>query len=150
MLWEDFLSQHPKALDCLRLARIGLDFFQSAKNACDIAVQNWGPAIECDGGDGARGVTADAGKGGQFVHAAGDPAAEISQNPLGGGVEIAGAGIIAQALPKAQNIMLRSHRQRGQVGKGFHKPAEVIRHGCHLGLLQHKLTDEHGIRFDGP
>ena len=65
-------------------------------------------------------------------------------------VEISRPGVIAETLPGAKHIVFRSACQSGEIGKP-QKPLVIIRDYRHdLGLLEHKLRDEDGVRITGP
>ena len=65
-------------------------------------------------------------------------------------VEISRPGVISEALPGAKHIVFRSACQSGEIGKP-QQPFVMVRDHCHdLGLLEHKLGDEDGVRITGP
>ena len=67
----------------------------------------------------------------------------------GGGVQVAGASVVAKSLPGVEDIVLRSACQRGEVGEAP-EPGVIIRaHGSDCCLLQHELGDEDGVRVAG-
>ena len=62
-----------------------------------------------------------------------------------GGVQIARPRVIAEALPRVEDVIFRSPSQRGKIGKAA-EPLIIIRHnGGNLGLLEHELGDEDGV-----
>ena len=67
----------------------------------------------------------------------------------GGGVQVAGASVVAKSLPGVEDIVLRSACQRGEVGEAP-EPGVIIRaHGSDCCLLQHELGDEDCVRIVG-
>ena len=62
-----------------------------------------------------------------------------------GGVEIAGAIVIAEALPRVQDIVFRCGGERRKIREAA-EPLIIIRSdGGDLGLLEHELGDENGV-----
>ena len=62
-------------------------------------------------------------------------------------LEVSRAGVIAEALPRVQDIGRFRARERGEIRKA-REPAFVIRqHGRDLRLLEHELGDENGVRI---
>ena len=67
----------------------------------------------------------------------------------GGGVQVAGASVVAKSLPGVKDVVLRSQRERGEVREAP-EPGVIIRaHGSDCCLLQHELGDEDGVRVAG-
>lgn len=65
-------------------------------------------------------------------------------------VEISRPGVISETLPGAKHIVFRSACQSGEIGKP-QQPIVIVRDHRHdLGLLEHKLGDENGVRITGP
>ena len=62
--------------------------------------------VEGDAGDGGRGVGPDAGQGADGFGIGGEDAAVFPHDQTGGGQQVAGAGIVAQALPGVQHLFL--------------------------------------------
>ena len=62
-----------------------------------------------------------------------------------GGVQIARSRVIAEALPRVEDVIFRSPRQRGEMGEPA-EPLIIIRdNGGNLGLLEHEFGDEDGV-----
>src|SRR5437667_12788236 len=62
-------------------------------------------------------------------------------------MEIPGAGIIAQAIPRVPHRLRPRARERLEIGKALEKPRIVLRHAADLRLLQHHFRDEHAVRI---
>ena len=68
---------------------------------------------------------------------------------LRGGLQVAGPGIVAQALPLAQDIVRVGRGQAGDVGEVLH-PAQVVpAGGFDLGLLEHDFRHPDAVRVAG-
>src|SRR2546428_2062759 len=65
-------------------------------------------------------------------------------------MEIPGAGIIAQAIPRLPHRLRPRARERLQIGEPPENPRIVLRHPADLRLLQHHFRDEHSIRIARP
>ena len=92
--------------------------------------------------DGIRRIPPDAW---QLAHA-GDCAWKMAgmsiRDDSSGGVQIARPRIIAEALPRVEDVIFRSPSQRGEMGEAA-EPLIIIRdNGGNLGLLEHELGDE--------
>jgi ribonuclease HIII len=65
-------------------------------------------------------------------------------------VEISRPGVIPETLPGAKHVVFRSACQSDEIGKP-QQPLVIVRdHRHNLGLLEHKLGDEDGVRITGP
>src|SRR3989475_2006392 len=62
-------------------------------------------------------------------------------------MEIPGAGIIAQAIPRVPHRLRPRARERLEIGKALEKSRVVLRHPADLRLLQHHFRDEHAVRI---
>ena len=62
-----------------------------------------------------------------------------------GRVQVAGAGVVAQAGPLRQHFVERGGTQVLQGRKGFQEAGEVGNHLLHLGLLEHDLRQPHAV-----
>jgi hypothetical protein len=85
-------------------------------DALDIAVDDVGGVAVGDRGDGRGGVGADAGDLAPALFGLGETGGEC----LGGGVKVAGAGIVAEPGPGAENVVARG----GGVGQASRKRAK--------------------------
>ena len=97
--------------------------------------------VEGDAGDGGRGVGADTGQGADGFGIGREDAAVFLHDQTGGGQQVAGTGIVAQALPGVQHLLLGGGGQGVQVGEALHPAQKVADAALHLGLLEHDLRD---------
>ena len=112
----------------------------------DIAVHCRFLLVEGDGRDGAGRIGADAGQFAQAVERIGEGAG--FRDRLGAGLEVAGAGVIAEAGPSRHDALLRRRREGLHGGEAFEKAQEVRFDRRDRGLLQHHLgqPDPIGVR----
>ena len=95
-------------------------------------------------------VFPDSGELSHLLDAAWEVSAMSIHNRFCCGVEISRTSVIAEALPRAKHLILRSARKRGEIGKSA-EPLVIIRnHGGDLRLLEHELGNEDCIRIAGP
>lgn len=64
---------------------------------------------------------------------------------LGGGMESARSGVVAEALPGSKYLFFRGGGEIGERGEAFHPVGKARGHGRDSGLLEHELGNEHGI-----
>ena len=60
-------------------------------------------------------------------------------------MQVAGAGVVTQAGPEVQDLVLIGVGQRCNVRKTCHEALEIGNHGADLGLLQHDFRDPNPI-----
>ncbi len=66
-----------------------------------------------------------------------------------GGVEISRARVIAEALPRVEDVVFRGRRECSEIGEAA-EPLTIIReNGGDLGLLEHELGYENRVRVAG-
>ena len=87
------------------------DAAKAGQDALDIAVNNTGRLVEGGGKDGVGGIFADARQCPQRVQPVRKVSAHLVRNDAGTGMEIAGAGVIAQPGPFAHHILTRRTSQ---------------------------------------
>ncbi len=143
---EDFFGSVPKLGAGLWIARVGSDAIEPAEDALDVAVEDWSSFVEGEGGDGAGRVSADAGKGLQHGHGIGDAAVVHGDDGSCRRLEVAGPGVIAQALPRSEDMLLVGAGQRGEVWKLKEETVEIRNDCADLRLLEHRFADEDVIR----
>jgi len=114
---------------------------EAGENPDHVSVHGRNGNLIGNGGDGPGRVGADAGDPAQLFRIPGQLAAVFSHDLDRPFAEIAGPGIITQALPKFQDFLLRAVRQGGKGGKALQKPAVIGKNRFHPRLLQHCLTD---------
>lgn len=113
-------------------AKIG----QAGEDADDIAVNDRFGAAEGDAGDGGGGVGTDSREGAPIGGLLGNA---VLGEGLGEAVEIAGARIVAQALPLVKDGGFGGGGEGLKVGKRLQPSVEVGQDGLDAGLLEHKL-----------
>ena len=113
----------------------------AGEQADDVAIDDGGGGVESDARDGGGGVGADAGEGLPLVAGAGE--GRKGDEVLGEAVEVAGAGVVAEAFPLFHDGGLGGGGEGGEVGEDGEPAREVGQHGFHLSLLEHELA-HHG------
>ena len=112
----------------------------------DVAVEDGGFLSHGEAGDGAGGGAADARQGRQLFNTGREFTPKVGDNHLGALVQVAGAGVVAEAGPQVQHVVLRGGGQILNRGVVHHKTFEIRDDGRHLGLLQHNLGHPHAVR----
>ena len=84
-------------------------------------------------------VGAHAGQLPEIVHLGGDHAAGSAHDDAGRLMEVAGAGIVAEALPGLEDAVLAGPGERPHVGKLLQEPLVVGDDRVDAGLLEHDL-----------
>ena len=102
------------------------------------------------GGDGPGGVGADTREPLQFFHAFGEPASVLPHHSLGALFQVPGPGIVAEALPQLEELLLVAGRQTKDRGELGHEPAVVGDHRRRPGLLEHDLRHQNGVGVPRP
>lgn len=125
----------------------GSDGEKPGEDADDVAVDEWGALPEGDGGDGACAVGADAGECEQVVGVVGDGSVVVVDDGDGGGVEIAGAAVVAEALPEVEDVLFIGAGEVGDGGIFLGKSVEVIDHSGDLRLLEHGFGEQNVVRI---
>ncbi|MEY2599668.1 MAG: hypothetical protein RLZZ142_1927, partial [Verrucomicrobiota bacterium] len=118
---------------------------EAGEDAGDVGVDGGGGKVECEGGDGSGGVGADSREGGEVFGVLGEAALEAFEDGLGGAVEVARAGVVAQALPEGEDVLLGGACEGFEGGKALHPAGEEGQDGGDLGLLEHELAHEDGV-----
>ncbi|OQB96703.1 MAG: hypothetical protein BWX86_00626 [Verrucomicrobia bacterium ADurb.Bin122] len=113
---------------------------EAGEDAHDVAIHTGGLCAKRDARDGGGGVGADAG---QLAPGVGrfwrrghgdDRAGEL--------VEIAGARVVAEALPEFQHLFLGGGGEGGEIGQLVEPAGKVGERRLDLRLLQHELADD--------
>jgi hypothetical protein len=99
-----------------------------------VTVQNRGALAEREHGDRRRGRAPDAW---QFLDGVSIKGKALARYLLRGFVKVAAAGVVAQAAPEPQHLILGGKRKRVHGGVFLQKPLVVRHDGGDLGLLQH-------------
>ena len=98
-----------------------------------------------DGGNGAGRIGANTGQLTQAFRGIGKYAAQPMGHHFRGGVQIAGAGVIAKSRPGSEDIIFLGPRQRLHIRPAFQKLAVVGCHRLHRSLLQHDFAEPDAI-----
>jgi len=109
----------------------------AGQHPIDIAVDHRHGQVESDRGDGRRRIVAHALQLADFLVSIRKSAHR--DNLLRSKVQVAGPRIIAEALPKAQHLVLGRRRQLFHAGPSRHEPEPVVPALLHLRLLQDNL-----------
>ena len=117
------------------------------QHAVDVAVHDGGRQPECDRADGCRRVVAHALESADAVERVREPA-ECDNLPRGG-VQVAGAAVVAQPLPEPQHRVLGRCRQALHVREGGHETLPVGLPLGDPGLLEDDLAEPDGIGVAG-
>lgn len=123
-------------------------------NACeqarDVCLDDRHGLIKSESCDGICGVTADTGKIANRGWIDRQPATMSISHNFRGGVQMASACVIAESLPRVQDVIFRGSGQGGEIGEPTEPVIIIWDHGSDLCLLEHELGDEDGIRVAGP
>ncbi len=105
--------------------------------------------FEGEGDDGPGGVGTDPGQGQQVGQGRRHPTAVLLHHRPGGQVETAGATVVPEPLPGAEDLPQGGGGARGRIGKAVEEPVVGRYHPGQLGLLGHHLADQHRPRVTG-
>ena len=131
----------------LRRRQRRVDRIKPRDDALDIAVDRRRRRIERDGGDGGGGIGADAGQSAKTLFARGELTAVPLDHDAGASVQIAGAGVIAEAGPGLEHVVERRRRQRPEIGPARQKACVIGPDRLDRGLLQHDFGQPDAIRI---
>ena len=131
----------------LRRRQRRVDSIKPRDDALDIAVDRRCRRIERDGRDGGRGIGADAGQIAKVLFACRDLTAVPLDYGAGAGVQIAGAGVIAETGPGLEHLFERCRRQRPDIGPARQKARVIGPDRLDCGLLQHDFGQPDAIRL---
>ena len=126
---------------------------QAGKDADHVAVEHGERLAEGEGRDGGDGVGPQAGEGGERGGIGRQAPAVVAHEDLRGSVDLAGAGIVAEAFPQLEDVPEGGGGQRGGIGKPGEKAPEIGHDGVYPRLLQHDFRDPDGVgrpRFRAP
>ena len=98
-----------------------------------------------DGGHRAGGVLPDAGQLHKLLTGIRKASAMLLHNDPRRFLQVAGAAVVAQALPKLHEFFLFHRRQSLHRGQSLHPARIVGDHRRHTGLLQHDLRHPHPV-----
>ena len=123
-----------------------LDGVEPRDYPLDVAVDRRGWLVEGDGPNGARRVPADAGKGEQAGLVLGKAPAVRAGDGLRTGMQVAGAGVVAEARPGREHVVERRFGQSFDRRPAFEEAVEILAHRGNGGLLQHDLRQPDTVR----
>ena len=109
----------------------------------DIAIDRRKTPVEGDRRDGAGGVIADPRQCPQIRPVFRDSPAMALDDGRRAGVQVAGAGVIAEALPEMQHLVERGGGQRVNIRPARHESAKIRADRRHRGLLGSMISLSH-------
>ncbi len=113
------------------------DIENSGKDAPQVAIQRGDILVKGDRSDGGGGIAPNARQLPQLGQVAGQLSAKLTDDDLGGAMQVAGAAVVAQALPGRENALFGGGGQGLKVGELF-QPALIIGDdGFNACLLEH-------------
>ena len=123
----------------------GANRMVAREHALDVAVEDGMALIEGKRQNRAGGRAADTGQAHDAFNVTWKFPAVVSDDLARGFVQVARAGVVAQAAPEVQHTVRPGARQRTHVGEAFGETFEVGDDGGHLGLLQHDLGNPDAV-----
>ena len=126
-----------------------IDGEESADDAQHIPVDDGVRRPGGEGHDGGGRVVADAAEGADGGVIRGEASGEAIADVAGGGVEVAGAGIVAEALPEPEDVLLRGVGQGADVGEALEEAVVIVHPLRHAGLLEDDLGDPDAVGVAG-
>ena len=116
---------------------------QTGRYAQHVAVHRGLRQSKSRRGNGPGGIVSNARQGPEPLRRTGE-SAQLRDAP-GRFLEISGPAVIAQALPKLHQLLLRRRRQGFHRGERFEKAGVVSHHRRHPRLLEHDLRHPDGV-----
>ena len=120
----------------------------SRENAVDVPVHDGGREAEGDGADGRGRVVAHALEAPDTLQRGREAAHR--HDLLRRGVQVPGAGIVAEPLPEAEHLVLGRGREGADGREALHEPLPVGPSLGHTRLLEDDFAQPHRIRVPGP
>src|SRR5687768_328548 len=114
------------------------------KDALHVSVQDRGALAESKGSYGGRRRSSDAG---QLLDLDGRRRETAIRDELGGGVQVAAPGVVAEAAPKAQHLVLRRPGKTLHGRKAAQEALVIGNDGRDLRLLQHHFRKPDPVRI---
>jgi hypothetical protein len=144
-----FWNQRPGALPQLSPASGSIDWAvkikQARQNASSVGFDNRNWLIKGERGNGIGRVTTDTGQFTGCREIARKSAFMAMLDDFRNRMQIAGSRVIAEALPRVEDVTFRSPGQGGEIWEAA-EPLIIIRdNGGNLSLLEHELGDEDGV-----
>ena len=119
----------------------------TGQDAVDVAVYHGGGEAEADGADGGGCVVSNALEGADAFQRVRKSTQRYDL--FGGLVQVAGAGVVAQAFPEAEHLVFGGIGQILDGGKVLHETVPVGRSLGNTGLLEDDFTEPDGIWVAG-
>ena len=136
---DQFRGERSQPLLCRR-KRLA-DGVEAGNDALDIAVDSSHPSVECDRGNRGCGVIADPREHAQRRPFGRECAAVALDDGAGAGVQIAGAGVVAEPLPQVQDLVEGGRGERRNVRPARDELVKIRSDGRYAGLLQHDFAE---------
>ena len=146
---DELLGDLPELLVGGLLLGIFGDGKQAGEQPDDIAIEDWLGFVKSDARDGTGGVATNAGQFEDGLITPGKLALVVGDNLAGGALQVADAGVIAEAFPEFVDGFGIGVREGLEVGQGAQPAFPVGDDGLDLGLLQHDLRYPHGVGVSG-
>ena len=145
MFGHELLGAIPKEFAARDFIDRSLHIENARQNTGGVGFDDWDRLVECETRDRVGGIFSDARQLAHFLDRLWETATMPIYDPLRRGVKIASPSVITQALPGMEDVVFRSARQRGEIGKAA-EPLVIIRKHCgYLGLLEHEFGDQDRI-----
>src|SRR5690606_8082495 len=119
----------------------------AGEDAGHVAVEDGQRYAVGEGEHGRHGIVADAGEGAGGGLVRGEPAAVVASDLLRGAVEVPGTRVVAESLPRLQDVVERRLRQRLDGRERFDEPLEVRPRLLDARLLEHDLREPDAVRI---
>jgi len=123
----------------------GVDVEQAGEDADDVAVDHGDRFAEGDAGDRGGGVGADAGERAETGGRLGEASAAVRHDAPRAGVEVPGAGVVAQPFPVLEHLVIARPSQGLDRGEGFEEAFVVRRALIDARLLEDDLGQPDGV-----
>jgi hypothetical protein len=114
---------------------------EAGQHPFDVAVEDGGADVHADGGDGSGGGAAYTGQFGQLFDTTGKFATVLFCDYFGAGMQVASAGVVAEAGPEVQYFVLVGIGEGRNIREALHETFVIGDDGADLGLLQHDFGD---------
>ena len=120
----------------------------TGQDAVYVAVHDGGGNAEGDRSDGGGRVVADTLEGADPIQGIREGAG--LRDLFRGGVQVAGAAVVTEALPEPQDLVFRGCGKALHVRETVHETLPIGASLCNAGLLQDDFAEPDGIRVSGP
>ena len=118
---------------------------QARQNASSVGFDNRNWLIKGERGNGIGRITPDTGQFTDCREIARKSASMAMLDGFRNRMQVASSRVIAEALPRVEDVTFRSPRQGGEIWEAA-EPLIIIRdNGGNLSLLEHELGDEDGV-----